>query len=412
MSLLKIHEPIAPAVPSLSRPGSQPVSPANPPKGLPLLRLGFRPFYLVAAALAALSVPLWLAAFLGATPFGLRPSLHWHVHEMVFGFAVAVVVGFLYTAVRNWTHLPTPRGTHLATLVLLWCAGRIALLAAPPLTAALIDLAFLPAAAWPIWRLLRKANNQRNQFLPLILGALALLNGLYHAAALGWLAIDPGMPLRGGLLLIVLIELVMGGRVIPSFTSNAVPQAKPKVRAREDKLAIVLAVLAIATWLLDLPAPTQAGSFAAAALATGRRALGYQPQRTLSHPLVWILHVAYLWIALGFALLAAAALALVPTSAGWHALGVGATGGLVIGMMTRTALGHTGRPLQVGKPEVGMYVLLMAGALLRVLASLQWADVYRELLVASAVCWSAAFALYLAVYLPRLSTTRVDGNDG
>ncbi len=409
MPLLKIHEPRPPAVQPLSRPGSQPV---NPPKGLPLLRLGFRPFYLVAAALAALAVPLWVAAFFGVAPFGLQLALYWHVHEMVYGFAVAVIVGFLYTAVRNWTNLPTPRGTHLAALVLLWCAGRIALLVAPPLWAAMIDLAFLPAAAWPIWQLLSKTKNRRNQFLPLLLGALVLLNALHHAAALGWLAIDPLSPLRGGLLLIVLIELVMGGRVIPSFTSNAVPQARPKVRPRDDRLAIVLAVLAIVSWLLGLPVPAQAASFAAAALATGRRVLGYQPQRTLAHPLLWILHFAYLWIAIGFALLAFAALGLAPPSAGWHALGVGATGGLVIGMITRTALGHTGRALQAGKAEVLMYALLMAGALLRVLASLHLSAGYSELLLASAGCWSMAFVLYLAVYLPRLSTTRLDGNDG
>ena len=412
MSLLKIHEPLASAIQQLSRPGSKPVNPVNPPQGLPLLRLGFRPFYLVAAALAALAVPLWLAAFFGVAPFGLQPALYWHVHEMVYGFAVAVIVGFLYTAVRNWTNLPTPRGTHLAALVLLWCAGRIALLAAPPLLGALIDVAFLPAAAWPVWRLLRKTKNRRNQFLPLLLGAMALLNAVHHAAALGWLAVDPMVPLRGGLLMIVLIELVMGGRVIPSFTSNAVPTAKPKVRPRDDRLAISLAVLAIASWLLGLPAPAQAGSFAAAALATGRRVLGYQPQRTLEHPLLWILHFAYLWIAIGFALLSAASLGMAPASAGWHALGVGATGGLVIGMITRTALGHTGRALQAGKAEVAMYALLMGGALLRVLASLHWSAAYGELLVASAACWTTAFVLYLAVYLPRLSATRVDGNDG
>lgn len=409
MSLLKINEPLTPAVQQLSRPGSRAV---NPPKGVPLLRLGFRPFYLVAAALAMLAIPLWGATFLGAAPFGLQPTLYWHVHEMVYGFAVAVIVGFLYTAVRNWTNLPTPRGTHLAALVLLWAAGRIALLAVPPLAGALVDFAFLPAAAWPIWRLLRKAKNRRNQFLPLILGALALLNGLHHAAALGWLALDPLMPLRGGLLMIVLIELVMGGRVIPSFTSNAAPKAKPKVRPREDRLAIGLALLAIASWLLGLPEPAQASSFAAAALATGRRVFGYHPQRTLAHPLLWILHFSYLWIAIGFALLSAAALGFAPASAGWHALGVGATGGLVIGMITRTALGHTGRPLHAGKAEVLMYALLMGGALLRVLASLHLGAGYRELLVASAACWSIAFALYLATYLPRLTATRVDGNDG
>lgn len=409
MSLLKIHEPGLPGAQGLSRPGRKP---AEAPRGLPLLRLGFRPFYLAAAVLAMLSVPLWVSAFFGVAPFGLQPGLEWHVHEMVFGFAIAVIIGFLYTAVRNWTAMQTPRGTHLALLVALWCAGRIALLVAPPLPAALIDLAFLPAAAWPIWTLLRKVNNRRNLFLPLLLGLLTVMNALYYAGEFGWLDINPLTPLRSALLLVVVIEAVMGGRVIPSFTSNAVPQAKPKVRPREDRLSIIFVALAAASWILDLPAPASASLFLVAALTLARRVIGYQPQRTLAHPLVWILHFSYLWIAIGFVLLAAAQLGFANESAGWHALGAGATGGLIIGMITRTALGHTGRPLKTGTAEFLMYLLLQFGALLRVLAALQWTAAYAELLVASAACWSLSFALYLAVYLPRLAAERVDGNDG
>ncbi len=409
MSLLNINEPGLPGVQPLSRPTRKPV---EAPRGLPLLRLGFRPFYLAAALLAALAVPLWVAAFFGVAPFGLQPGLEWHVHEMVFGFAVAVIVGFLYTAVRNWTGLQTPRDAHLAALVLLWCAGRIALLVAPPLPGALIDLVFLPAAAWPIWRLLRKANNRRNLFLPLMLGAMTVMNALHYAGQFGWLDINPLTPLRSALLLVVVIESVMGGRVIPSFTSNAVPLAKPKLRPRDDKLSILFVALASASWILDLPAPAIASLFTVAALTLARRALGFQPQRTLAYPLVWILHFSYLWIAIGFALLAVAQLGFANESAGWHALGAGATGGLVIGMITRTALGHTGRPLKAGTSEFMMYLLLQLGALLRVLAALQWTAAYGELLVASAACWSASFVLYLAVYLPRLTAARVDGNDG
>ncbi len=408
MALLNIHEPGQPAAKEASRPGRL-YAQAH---GLPLLRLGFRPFYLVAALQAAIALPIWVAAFLGHAPFGLQPGLAWHVHEMVFGFSVAVVIGFLYTAVRNWTGRPTPRGTHLAALVLLWCAARVALLVAPSLPSALIDIAFLPAAAWPLWKLLRKADNRRNQFFPLLLLGMALLNAVHHAAALGWIDIDPVRPLRGALLLVTLIATIMGGRVIPSFTANAVPQSAPTTRPREDRLSVLLLALACAGWIAGLPSPAMASLFATAGLSIAKRAIGYQPQRTLAHPLLWILHAAHLWIAVGLLLLAAAELGLAGESAGWHAIGVGAIGGLIIGMITRTALGHTGRALKAGMPECLMYLLLQLGALLRVLAALNWTAAYGQLLVAAAACWSVAFALYVAVYAPRLLATRVDGRDG
>jgi uncharacterized protein involved in response to NO len=409
MTLLKLDEPAPPAI-SLTRPGGRP---HNPPAGIGLLRLGFRPFYLAAALLAALAVPLWVAVFLGHAPGGLAPGLAWHAHEMVFGFAVAVLVGFLYTAARNWTGMPTPRGTHLALLVLLWAAGRLAMLFASPPLAAVADLAFLPLAAWPVWRLLRRADNRRNLFLPALLGAMAGLNLLFHATVIGLLDLNPLDPPRIALLLVVLIEVVMGARVIPSFTANAAPQARPLVRPRHDRLSIALVALAAAAWSLGLPEPSVAGLSLAAALTVAARGIGYQPWKVLAHPLLWILHLSYLWIAIGFALLAASALGWSGESAAFHALGVGATGGLIVGMITRTVLGHTGRPLRAGPAEVAMYALLQAGALLRVSASLPWgASAYELLLVASSACWSVSFAIYLTVYGPRLARPRVDGRDG
>ena len=184
MSLLTIEEPVPPAA------AVAPWLPSHP-----LWRLGFRPFYLLAALLAAVAVPLWVARYLGWIdwqPIGLA----WHMHEMVFGMAVAVIVGFLLTAVRAWTGLWTPREGHLAALAALWIAGRVALLAAPPLLAALVDLAFLPLAAWPLYRVLRRGGNKRNQFLPVLLVLLTLANALYHAAVLGWIALAPATPVQ------------------------------------------------------------------------------------------------------------------------------------------------------------------------------------------------------------------------
>lgn len=409
MTLLKLDEPAASAT-SLSRPGR---TPADGPRGFGLLRLGFRPFYLAAALLAALAIPLWTASFLGHAPEALTLGLAWHAHEMVFGFAVAVLIGFLYTAARNWTGMPTPRGTHLALLVLLWLAGRLAMLSAPPVIAAIIDLAFLPLAAWPVWSLLRRTGSRRNLFLPALLGVIAALNLLFHASVTGLLDMNPLTPPRIALLLVVLIEVVMGARVIPSFTSNAAPQAKPLVRTRHDRLSIALVALAVAAWSFDLPAPAVAGLSLAAAFTVAARGIGYQPWKVLAHPLLWILHLSYLWIAIGLALLALSALGVTGESAAFHALGVGATGGLIVGMITRTALGHTGRPLHAGLAEFAMYVLLQAGALLRVSASLPWgAPAYEWLLIASSASWSLSFALYLLVYAPRLMKPRVDGRDG
>ena len=376
----------------------------------PLFALGFRPFYLLAAAFGALAVPLWIAAQAGVR-LPVRVDMLWHMHEMVYGFALAVVVGFLYTAGYNWTKLWTPRGRLLAAIAGVWVAGRIAMLAAPPVVGAVVDAAFLPVAAWPLFRVLKQSGNLRNMFLVGLLALLTLANVCFHAAALGWVHLDPLAPVHAAILLIVVIEIVIGGRVIPMFTRNGAPGSLPVQDARRDKWALALTVLAGLAWTTGLPAPVTASLALFAAVGQAVRLLGWQPWRTWRNPLLWILHVSYFWIPFGFLLLALAQYGVVTGSVALHVLTVGALAGLIMGMITRTALGHTGRPLKAGRGETAMFVLVQAAVVLRFAAGVvpAWRDTG---LVLATVCWSAAFLAYLAVYVPYLTAARIDGREG
>ena len=377
-----------------------------------LWALGFRPFYILAALVAALFIPLWLAHYLGWIGGSARITLGWHMHEMVFGFAIAVVVGFLLTAGRAWTGLWTPRGAHLAALALVWVAGRVAMLGAPAWLAAGTDLLFLPWAAWAMFSVLHRAGNKRNMFLIVLLALLTLANGAYHGATLGLFSIGQVAPIHAAILLIVLIESVIGARVIPMFTDSAAPGPKALILPRNDKIAMVVMFAAVAGWVFGAPGPLMAALAFLACCATALRLAGWKPQRTVRLPLLWILHLSYAWIPFGFLLLAFAALGFGNPSTAFHALAVGSMAGLILGMMTRTTLGHTGRKMAAGKAEIAMYVLIQLGAVTRVaagMAPLQWRN---GLLVAAGACWSIAFALYLLVYAPYLWRARVDGKEG
>jgi uncharacterized protein involved in response to NO len=376
----------------------------------PVFRLGFRPFYLLAAAFAALSIPLWIARYFGELSVPASVDLNWHMHEMVFGFAIAVIIGFLFTAGRNWTGLWTPRRGHLAALAGLWIAGRLAMLLAPPVFAAVVDLLFLPFAAYPIYRVLQRTGNKRNMFLVGLLVLLTAINAVFHASVLGWLAVSSISPVQAAILVIVMIESVIGGRVIPGFTANAIPGMKPVTDAKRDRICLVLTALASLAWVAHLPGPLAGSLAVAAACAQTMRIAGWKPHVTLRKPILWILHLSYAWIPVGFFMLGLAAVGLASSSAAFHVLTIGSMAGLIIGMITRTALGHTGRPLTAGRSELAMYLLIQAGVVTRMLAA---GNVMRPaMLVATAALWSAAFVLYVAVYAPYLTAPRVDGRDG
>jgi uncharacterized protein involved in response to NO len=378
-----------------------------------LVALGFRPFYLLAGLLAALSIGLWTAQLSGWLGTAYLAGPMWHAHEMLFGYAFAVIVGFLFTAGRNWTGLATPAGARLGGIVALWLAARVLVLTPYALPAAAADIAFALAAAWGIAVPLVKSGNRRNYFFIALLLALGAANLAFHLAMAG--VVD--LPVRRGLLvgldLVLFAMTVMGGRVIPMFTQNAIPAARPRRVRWIEHLALGSVLALVAADALGIEQGLPAGVLAGiAALAHGARLALWQPWLTRRHPIVWILHASYAWIVVHLALRALAALSLVAPGIASHALAVGAIGGLTLGMMTRTARGHTGRPLQTGAIETLFYTLVMCAAVARVAVPLFMPAATLAATLAAGMLWSLAFALFSATYWPILSRPRIDGKPG
>ncbi|WP_298232767.1 NnrS family protein [uncultured Azohydromonas sp.] len=398
---LKIEEP----------PRGAPAS-APRPQGFALWALGFRPFYLLASGFAALSIVLWTLQATGLLPLQFLPGPLWHAHEMVFGFTLAVVVGFLFTAGRNWSGQDTPTGGALMALAGLWLAARVLVLTPWAWAAAVANVAFPLLAAWALFQSLKRGNNRRNYFFAGLLVVMGLGAALVHAEHLGFKLLPGWAGIQIALDVVLFMMAVMGGRVIPMFTNNGVPgvQATRHPRIEQGALGAVLALLVADA--LALPGVVVALVAAVAALLHGARLALWQPWRTRRAPLVWVLHAAYLWIPLHLLLRAAAALELLPSTFATHALTVGAIGGLTIGMMTRTARGHTGRPLRADRFDVACYVLVLAAGLLRVGLPLLWPASYVHALGCSALLWAAGFGLYALRYWPVLSRPRLDGKAG
>jgi uncharacterized protein involved in response to NO len=377
-----------------------------------LFNLGFRPFYLLAALFAALAVPAWVADLSGhGWPARYLEGLIWHQHEMVFGFVLAVITGFLLTAGRVWTGRAMPSGAPLALLAAHWLAARVLMLSGPGWLGALVDGAFPFVLAAVLGRVIFGARNARNYFVPALIAALGLVNAGFHLSALGLVEAPPSFWTQGGLYVEVLLLIVMAGRVVPSFTANALPQAKMRRSAALDYAALALSAIAFACalgevggWLGAIPA------FAAAALHAARQT-GWAPFATRGRPILWILHLSHAWIPVGFVLLGLAAFGLVIGAAPLHAFAVGALAGTIIGMITRTALGHTARPLAAGRSELACYVLVQCAAVARVAAALVL-TAYMPLVYLSATLWSAAFLTYFFAYAPRLASPRLDGRPG
>ncbi|MCA0241354.1 MAG: NnrS family protein [Proteobacteria bacterium] len=383
-----------------------------PARRFALFDLGFRPFYLLASVFAALSIPLWALQFSGwlREPYLAGPL--WHAHEMLFGFTLAVIVGFLFTAGRNWTNQPTPTGWPLAALAALWLAARLLVLTPYALAAAAANIAFPLAAALALAVPFVKARNQRNYFFIGLLALLALASAVIHLSQLGLLALPPGRGVQVALDVVLFILSVMGGRVIPMFTNNGVPGAAASRRPWVEKAALgsVLALIVLDVLGID-GAPLAVVAALACAAHAARWAL-WQPWKTLRVPLVWVLHLAYLWVPLHLALRVAGVLGLAAPSLAVHALTVGAVGGMVIGMMTRTARGHTARPLRADGYEVTCYVLVALAALVRVGGPLLAPAGLVHAVLLSAALWSAGFGLYAVRYWPILSRPRLDGRPG
>lgn len=393
---------------------------APPPERFALFDYGFRPFFLLCGLFALAIVPLWLFRFAHASVlFGALPGVYWHAHEMLFGFVGAAIAGFLLTAVPSWTGSPGFAGRPLISLVTLWLAGRIAMAMTDVLPfwlAAGIELSLFPALilflAPPIVR-------ARNRNLPIlaVVTVLWLIDAAFmRALQTGDLLLAAGAA-RVALDLILLLVVVIGGRIVPAFTGNALRrlgmEVAPVSRGWLEIIAIG-SVAAIVICDLFFPDSTAAGVLAAvAAAAHAARLAGWRSFRTRGEPILWILHVAYAWVVVGLALKAAWLLGDAGFAAKWqHALTYGAFGTMILAVMTRASLGHTGRPL-MAKPSIAVaYSWLTAGALLRVFGGAWAPDHYLLWLTVSGAAWSLAFLIFVCVYGPILMSPRADGRQG
>jgi uncharacterized protein involved in response to NO len=331
---------------------------------------------------------------------------------MLFGFTTAVIAGFLFTAVRNWTGQPTPSGALLAALGALWVAGRVLVLTPLTVVSASANAAFPIAVAIAIAVPLARSGNRRNYFFVALLTMLGIAELGLHAALLGWIGLPARLTLQSGLDVVLFIIAVMAGRVIPMFTNNGVPGAGAVRNQWVERAALGSTLLLLAADIAQLPPLALASIAVLAALAHGARLWLWRPWRTTRAPLVWILHAAYAWVIVHLALRTLAAFGAVPEPLALHALTIGTIGGMTIGMMTRTARGHTGRPLIADASEVARFGAVQLTAVIRVAGGALLPDRYLWTIVLAGICWSGGFGLYAVRYWPILTRPRIDGKPG
>lgn len=380
-------------------------------RGPALFSFGFRPFFLLAGAFAALAIPLWIGVLSGGGSLAGTVTRDWHVHEMLFGYTAAVIAGYMIIAGPNWTGRYPVAGAPVAALAALWLAGRAAMLLAEPGNGAAmaIDAAFLPIFAGALWREQIAARNGKGLVPCLVVTALALANIAFHLR-FAWPAAGP-VSERLALGMIALLIAVMGGRLVPSFTRNWLAQRKPRREpapyGRLDRAVTGLTAAALAAWLAFPGAGATGLLLAASGTGTALRLARWRGWDTWREPLVWGLHLAYLWLAIGFVLLGAAIgfPRHVPATSAVHALTVGAIGAMTLAMMMRTTLSHTGRARTGGTAAAAALLLVHAAALLRVAAPLA-PTLSTHLLMLSALLWSGAFIVFTGIYGPMLATRR------
>jgi len=374
--------------------------------GPAFLSAGFRPFFLLAALWAALAVPLWLAAYEhGYALPGALPAMLWHGHEMIYGFALAAVTGFLLTAIPNWTGRLPLAGAPLAALVALWFAGRVAMFTNASAAAAL-DLAFTIVLIAVVARELIAARQPRNLPVLVALGALLAGNTLVHLHALD-IAYTAPLGNRIGIATLAALISMIGGRIVPSFTRNWLARVRPALRppaplGRVDVLCLAVTVAGLAAWTAAPQARSASIIAIAGGIAAAARLSRWRGLATAREPLLFVLHVGYAWVAIGLALVGInGLLGFAPPGAPVHALTVGAIGTMTLAVMTRASLGHTGRPLVAGAGTIAIYALVTLAALLRV--SAPFTGGYMALLTSLAgIAWIGAFGLFALLYGPIL----------
>ena len=379
-----------------------------------LWRLAFRPLFLGGSLFSVLAVAIWAAALEGKLQFTPAMSMHaWHAHEMLFGFVIAIVSGFLLTAVQTWTQLRAVHGLSLAFLFSVWIAARILMLVGgnlPSWLVAFVDISYLPLVGILMARLVIKARNYRNLvFVPVLL-LLALANTLTHFGYFSW-----GM--YASIWLVSLLMTVVGGRVIPMFTANGTQSQKVEPLPWLERATLFLMWLIAVIYLVNsaarMPPMVMAMIFAAASIANAWRAWRWRPWVTTRVRLVWSLHAAYWFIPLGLGLFALHFAGVnINASTAMHALTAGAMGSLILAMLARVSLGHTGRPLEIHPAMKYAFLLVIFAGLYRLAAGLKPALTANHGYTISAIAWCLAYGLFFVLYARILRSPRPDGKDG
>lgn len=405
----------------ISQPGRTAVGTDEEPSiprydGPAFLSNGFRPFFLSAALFAGLAIPLWVFIFTGisGSDFLYAPR-EWHVHEMLYGFLPAVMTGFLLTAIPNWTGRAPLRGTALLSLWLLWLAGRL-LLAWPwvgSITSAIVDGAFLVVLATFVWREIASGGSKSQMPIALVISLYAGANVLFHV--LGLRGVPTDLAERLALAFIMLLLTMIGGRVTPNFTREWLAQEQMAERvaafSRFDGLAILLVVAAAAAWIVQPDSHVAGGLLVMAGLVNFFRLIRWSGWLAWREPLVLILNIGYGWLVLSLLALGGALLGIgLPRPNAVHVLSTGAVGVMTLAIMTRASLGHTGRPRHAGPVTILIYVLVNAGAVLRVFVPTPESPTALTygMLGLAAVGWSGAYLLFALNYGPFLVRPSLD----
>ena len=382
----------------------------------PLLGLGFRVFFALAGLSALILIVLWNAIFKGTlTAEHYFANSYWHAHEMLLGYSVAVIAGFLLAAVKNWTGKPTVTGDNLAGLALLWLYGRILPFYAgllPDALIAAVDFAFLPTLAYQISKPIMQARHFKSLIFIGLLALLTVGNGLIHAEILGLSQNTAWTGIQLVVATIIILILILAGRVFPFFTERGLSGTLIIRNPLLDALSIGSAVVVFALQLWAISGTFLALAAIIAVLVNSARLSGWYVQRIWYVPLLWILYLGYGWIILGFLLTALAAYSWVGPSLALHAFTIGGIGVLTLGMMARVSLGHTGRALRASNAIALAFVLINLAALFRVLLPIALPNGYNLLIYGSTLSWLAAFSLFMFIYAPILTSPRIDGEEG
>jgi uncharacterized protein involved in response to NO len=382
----------------------------------PVFALGFRAFFALAGLFALILISLWASIFDGTiVTDNYYPTTYWHAHEMLLGYSMAVIAGFLLTAVKNWTGIQTVQGEKLAGLCLLWVYGRVVPFYSellPDSLIALIDFSFLPLLAYFVSKPIIKSGNYRNLFFIALLLLMAIGNGLIHAEILGFNEYSAEQGFNLVVMIIIMIILVIAGRVFPFFTERGIKGIIAIRNPILDVSAIAASVLVFILLIFNVSGLFLTVSAVVAVIAHVLRVAGWYDARIWYVPLLWVLYMGYAWIMVGFVFVALSSISLVQPSLATHAFTVGGIGVLTLGMMARVSLGHTGRAMKASNTIAIAFALINLAALFRVLMPALLPDWYSGFLLVSTYCWLAAFSLFVFIYTPILSSGRVDGQAG